>query len=272
VRAATLRRELERIRAEVQTLRAADSPAIRAVRADPSTILVASGLQPDRWQADLLKRDSQRILLLCSRQAGKSLTAAALALKAVLLEAPALVLVLSRSQRQAGELFRDKFIPLYQALGRPVRARQESALSITLANGSRVVSLPGKEETIRSFSGVRLLIIDEAARVPDALYRAVRPMLAVSQGRIIGLSTPFGKRGWFFEAWKSRGRWDRVEVTARQCPRISPEFLAEELQAMGERWYRQEYDCSFEDAEGAVFSHAAIMAALVDDVRPLFSR
>ena len=35
-------------------------------------------------------------------------------------------------------------------------------------------ALPGREGTIRSYSGVDLLILDEASRVPDDLYRSVR--------------------------------------------------------------------------------------------------
>jgi hypothetical protein len=210
------------------------------------------------------------MLLLCSRQAGKSLTAAALALQAALLEPPALVLLLSPTLRQSGELFRAKLLPLYDALGRPVRAAQETALTLSLANGSRVVSLPGNEAGIRCYSGVALLVMDEASRVPDALYRAVRPMLAVSRGRLAALSTPFGKRGWFYEEWEGDGAWKRVRIRAEQCPRIAPEFLAEERLSLGERWYRQEYETSFEDTIDAVFSHEDILAALSDEVEPLF--
>jgi hypothetical protein len=104
-----------------------------------------------------------------------------------------------------------------------------------LANGSRIVSLPGDEQTIRGYSGVALLAIDEAARVPDDLYRAVRPMLAVSGGRLVCLSTPYGKRGWFFETWKGGSGWQRARITADQCPRITPEVLAEEERAIGTR-------------------------------------
>jgi hypothetical protein len=35
---------------------------------------------------------------------------------------------------------------------------------------------------VRGFAGVHLLIIVEAARVPDDLYRALRPMVATSEG------------------------------------------------------------------------------------------
>jgi hypothetical protein len=208
--------------------------------------------------------------MLCSRQAGKSQVAAALAVRTALFQAPALVLLLSPSLRQSGELFRDKFLPLWNRLGRPVPVVQESALQITLANGSRVISLPGDEETIRGYSGVRLLVVDEAARVPDALYRSVRPMLAVSRGRLVCLSTPFGKRGFFHDAWHGAESWERVRIEAKDCPRISPQFLAEERVALGDRWFRQEYECSFEDIIDAVFSHEDISAACSGNAKPLF--
>jgi hypothetical protein len=208
--------------------------------------------------------------MLASRQSGKSATAAALALHAALCEAPSLVLLLSPTLRQSGELFRAKVMRLYNALGRPVPTVQESALTMQLSNGSRIVSLPGEESGIRGYSGVALLVIDEAALVPDELYRAVRPMLAVSKGRLVALSTPHGKRGWFYETWQSDERWERVRIVAGQCPRIDPSFLAEERRAIGDRWYRQEYECSFEDIIDAVFRQEDIDAALTNDLEPLF--
>jgi hypothetical protein len=204
------------------------------------------------------------MLLLCSRQSGKSTVAAALAVKAALLEAPALVLLLSPTLRQSGELFRDKILTFYNRLGRPVRVTQESSLQMTLANGSRIISLPGDEETIRGYSGVRLLIVDEASRVHDALYYAIRPMLAVSQGRMICLSTPWGRRGWFFETWHGKEEWQRVRIPAQECPRISPQFLADERRAIGDRWFEQEYECRFLDTINSVFNYEDIMAAVAN--------
>jgi hypothetical protein len=229
-----------------------------------------AGMTPDPWQGRQLCSTASRVLLLCSRQAGKSTTAAGLALGEALLTPRSTVLLLSPSQRQSGELFK-KVTGLYAALGCPVPALSETATQLQLANGSRIISLPGTEATIRGYSGVKLLVIDEASRVPDALYYSVRPMLAASRGRLVVLSTPFGRRGFFFEEWENGGPdWDRVRVTAADCPRIPPDFLEEERRALGERWYKQEYFCSFEDAVDAVFSQADIAAAMQGDVRPLF--
>jgi hypothetical protein len=228
-----------------------------------------AGLTPDPWQADLLSSPPINALLLCSRQAGKSTAAAALALREALLCPGALVLLLSPTLRQSGDLFRDKVLSLFHALPPTVATARETALTLELANGSRIVSLPENEAGIRGFSGVALLIIDEASRVEDALYCAVRPMLAVSGGQLVALSTPFGRRGWFFDEWEGKAPWQRVRVTAEQCPRISRAFLANEERALGPRWYRQEYACSFEDAVDAVFAVADIQAALSRPVAPL---
>ncbi len=223
-----------------------------AMALDPVQLARGAGIDPDDWQSRLLRSGHPRILLNCSRQTGKSTIAAVLANHTAYYDDGAPILLLSPSLRQSQELFR-KCLDVYRALDRPVPPEAESALRLELENGSRIISLPGKETTIRGLSGVRLIIIDEASRVPDALYMAVRPMLAVSGGRLALLSTPFGTRGFFWEAWKRRAEWDYYEVPAEECPRISPEFLEEEQETMGSWWYQQEYCCAFLDALTAAF-------------------
>ncbi len=223
-----------------------------AMALDPVQMAQAAGIEPDPWQARLLRSQSQRILLNCSRQSGKSTIAGVLADHTAFYDPGAPILLLSPSLRQSQELFR-KCLEVYRALDRPVPPETESALRLELENGSRIISLPGKEGTVRGISGVRLLIIDEASRVPDELYMSVRPMLAVSGGRLLLLSSPFGTRGFYWEAWKNRQNWDYYEVPAEECPRISKEFLEEEKETMGEWWYSQEYECKFLDALTAAF-------------------
>jgi hypothetical protein len=226
-----------------------------------------AGFGLDPWQADVLRTDARGVLMNCSRQTGKSTVAALLALHDALYVPGTLALLLSPSLRQSSELFK-KVADFYGALADPVPADAESALRIELANGSRIVSLPGKEATVRGYSGVDLLIVDEAARVVDDLYCAVRPMLAVSGGRLVALSTPFGKRGWWFKEWSEGGDgWKRVKVTAEQCPRISDEFLAEERRALGDWWYRQEYLCEFMDAQASAFTWEMIESTRGEEVQ-----
>lgn len=169
----------------------------------------ASGMEPDATQLRVMSTPGNQ-LLLCHRQWGKSTTVGAIALEDACSEPGALVLLVSRSMRQSGELFR-KVKQFYHAT-RPLPLIQDSALSLELANHSRIVSLPGSEETIVGYSKVKRLILDEAARIPDPTFYAVRPMLAMSQGSIIALSTPFGKRGWFYEAWAQQTDEHELDV------------------------------------------------------------
>jgi hypothetical protein len=177
--------------------------------------------------------------------------------------------MLSPSERQSGEIFL-KAMGFYETLGRPITAVKRTELTVRLANDSRIISLPGSEKTVRCYSGVTLAIVDEASLVADELLVAVTPMLATSRGRLIGLSTPRGRRGWFSDKWHDTGSdWRKIRIQATQCPRIDPEFLASERRSLGELWYKQEYECSFEDAVGQVFSDKDIEAALSDE-SPLF--
>lgn len=234
-----------------------------AIALDPSLLMRLLNIEPDEWQAQVLRSASQRILLNCCRQSGKSTVSATLAVHTALYQPGALVLLLSPTLRQSQELFR-KCLSVYRLVASDIPPESETKLTLELGNGSRIVSLPGKETTIRGFSGVSLIIVDEAARVPDELYYSVRPMLAVSNGRLVALSTPFGTRGWWYEAWRSDEPWERYITTAEQCPRISPEFLAEEKRALGEWWFRQEYFCEFLDAETQAFSRDMIEGAFTE--------
>jgi len=203
-----------------------------------------------------------------ARQAGKSTAAAVIGLHRTLQHPGSLILILAPSERQAKETF-GKVASFYHTLGHPIPADSYRKLGVELANGSRIEALPGTEKTIRGFSGAALLIVDEAARVEDSLYYAIRPMLAVSGGRLMMLSTPAGKRGVFHDEWTEGEGWERYEVWAKDCERIPASFLEEERRALPAWIFRQEYECSFEDTEDQVFSSELVQSAITDEVTPL---
>lgn len=237
---------------------------------DPCTLMQAMGMEPDEWQAQLLRSTASRILTNCSRQSGKSSTVGVLAVHTAAYTPDSLVLLVSPALRQSQELFR-KCLDAYRMISKDVPADIENKLTLELANGSRIISLPGRGDTIRGYSGVRLLIIDEASWVPDELYTAVRPMLAVSAGRLIVVSTPFGKQGFFYESWIAEDEeWERYEIPATMCPRISEAFLAAER---NKPWFDQEYMCQFSETSGSVFRYedVAALAAGGADLEPLFA-
>ena len=211
------------------------------------------GYHPDPWQADLLRSRSRKIILNCSRQSGKSTTCAALGLHESIYRRPSFGLVIAPSQDQSAELMM-KFDEFRGAVELPSDyLSTDTKLAVKFANGNRFVARPGSEKTARSFSAVTLLLEDEAARVSDALYNSVRPMLAVSNGRHILMSTPFGKLNHFFKIWDQElDIWQWFEIPAEQCPRITKEFLEEEKRT--NPWFEQEYHCVFMESEGAIFS------------------
>jgi hypothetical protein len=236
---------------------------------DACSIATDCGLELDPWQENLLREQPRRALLCCSRQSGKSTVSALLALWTALYEPGALVLLVSPSQRQSAELFRTT-IGFYHQLKNVPTLAAESVLRAEFSNGSRIVSLPGNETTVRGFSAASLVVLDEASRTADALISAIRPMLAVSDGKLIALSTPAGRRGWYYESWVGDGDWVRVRVPASECPRISKEFLEEELAALGPQRYSEEYELAFLDADTSVFPSLVIAAAFSESVRPLW--
>jgi hypothetical protein len=175
--------------------------------------------------------------------------------------------------RQSGELFR-KVLGFLHATPTKPRIHAESALRFELTNESRVISLPGSEKTTRGYSKASLIILDEAARIDDELISSLRPMQAVTgagRRRFVAMSTPWGRRGFFFERWQSGDPgWLKVRVTAEECPRIPAEFLAEQERELGPLLYQQEYQCQFVDSAETLFNSELVEAAIDPSVRPLF--
>ena len=203
------------------------------------------GFVPDAKQTDVLLSNAKRGILNCSRQWGKSTVAAAKALHRAYTMPGSLVLVASPSQRQSAEFLR-KTSELVRRLRIRPRGDGDNEISLLLPNGSRIIGLPGTEATIRGFSAVSLILIDEASRVADDMYSALRPMLAVGHGDLWLMSTPWGQRGFFYEAWQDGGEeWFRVSVTATECPRIAGAFLDAERRTMDSIRFAQEYMCEF---------------------------
>ena len=142
---------------------------------------------------------------------------------------------------------------------------EDNRQSCTLANGSRIASLPGDPNTTRGFSAPKRIIVDEASRIDAAMFAALRPMLATSKdGQLILISTPNGRQGQFFEIWENGQGWERYKVTARECPRISAEYLEAEMRELGPLLYSQEFEGAFIDPDTAAFSSELIDAALQD--------
>lgn len=239
---------------------------------DSSFWLKDAGIdQPDDWQVRAMRSQSKRQLWNIHRQGGKSTTAALKAIEKATIAPGSPTLVISPSQRQSGETVRT-CLGLHAKIPGLPRIISESGHRIEFENRSRIISLPSSEATVRGFAKVALLILDEASRIPDEIVAACRPMLAVSDGAIIALTTPQGQRGFFYEWWVNGGpEWERTKITADECPRISAAFLADELRTLGSAMYRQEYECEFVENNDQVFPSEVIRDAFSKEVKPLWA-
>ncbi len=225
-------------------------------------------LRLDTGQARVLDSGSQRMILNCYRQWGKSTIAAARALYEAKTRPGTLTVVVMPSLHQSAEFLRrvEEFAAM---IGEPVWGNGQNEISLELSNGSRIVGVGSNSTTVRGFAEVSLLIVDDAARVSDQVFGAVRPMLS-RRGTMWLMGTPAGKRGFFYEMWECGSRqWDRVYVPATKCPRVPKRFLRIERDDMGEFWFRQEYLCEFVDEEDEIFDAQLIEQAVTYQVQPL---
>jgi hypothetical protein len=226
---------------------------------------------PDPAQQTVLASRAGRGILNCTRQWGKSTVTAAKAVHRAATWPDSLVVVMSPSGRQSGE-FIDKVRRFVSHMGLKPRGDGHNQCSLALPNRSRIVGVPDVEATTRGFSGVSLLLVDEAAWVEDSAYQAMTAALAASDGDRWLMSTPGGRRGFFYDIWEHAppGSWTRISVPATECPRISPSFLAGERCQKSAQRFEQEYMCSFIDMEGALFTAAVIDRAFTSDVLALY--
>lgn len=234
------------------------------------------GFPPDDWQGKLLMSNHKRKVLNCSRQSGKSQIAAIKASHTAWVESRRDMLIISPTLRQSIELqakIKDVIRNARYDAKITYELDEDSKMSCTLTNGSRIIALPGMNPgNIRGYSRPRMIIIDEAAYASDELYEAVRPMLARAPDcELIVMSTPHGKRGFFFKLCTGTSdRWERYVVPVEDCPHISPEFVEEEREEHGELIFEQEYHNAFIDTEEQMFSAEHIEAAFTS-TRPILN-
>ena len=239
--------------------------AEKLLQVDPVYYSNCLNLQPDKWQRDFLRSHSKRIICNTSRQVGKSTTTATKIVHRAK-KKKQFIIIISPTERQSRELMikveECVQIDPYLQIDRDGDKKLEKVLN----NGSRVLALPGTEKGVRGFSAPDLIIIDEASRVDDALFYTVSPMLAVRNGDLIVLSTPFGKRGFFWDIWDKGQGWERYEIPATECPRMTKGYLEEQRALMGDWWFQQEYMCQFLEPEDSLFNMDDVMAAFDDGI------
>jgi hypothetical protein len=264
-------------------------------------------MEPDPMQVQVCTTPGHQ-LVLAHRQRGKSLIAAALAFEDAMRYPGSLDLIVSRSLRQSAELFRK--VKAFYALTTPMPLVKNTEHDMEWPNGSRTISLPGNPDTLVGYSSVHRLILDEAARIADSTYYALRPMLARSGGTILAITTPFGRRGWFYEAWTGQAaeqhldvatverlladldfpieeysepgleapavldgtvyQWTKTFAPVTYYPRLSKAYIANERLNVPDLWFKQEWLLEFVELGQIVFRYDDLARMASADVQPLF--
>jgi hypothetical protein len=197
-------------------------------------------IQLDKWQKRLLEADGKNIVIRSGRQVGKSFTVSLKTCIYALENGNKTILVVAASQRQSSLLF-EKIISFFMEYFPDMIKDDPTKTRLFLTNDTKIYCVPAGRTgyAIRGFT-IDLLIADEAAFISESVWVAVVPMLATTGGKMILLSTPWGKGGYFYNAF---GDSDFVQfhINSEDCPRIPPEFLRKEKARMTKLQYAQEY-------------------------------
>jgi hypothetical protein len=229
------------------------------------------GVIPDPWQRRVLDSNTKRLLLVCSRQSGKSTVCAIAAAHEAIYTPGSLILMIAKNQSQSSEIFAKARHFISRVPGMPSKLPTDGATALRLPSGSRIIALPGDDpNSVRGYSAVSAVYADEAAFCADGIFTSLLPALAVSNGRLALMTTPNGKRGFVYEVVSNAyTEWHIELIKAAQCPRVTAEFIAEYTHLRGPYAARSEFNCEFLEADGQYFSDDAITAALSTDLQRL---
>lgn len=217
----------------------------------------------DEEQQSIFAPANRRAILLCHRQYGKSSIASLLCFHEALFHPKSLCLLVSPSLRQSSENFR-KVADALDSISPKPELEEDNKLTLQFENGSRILSLPGSQKTVRGFTAPDLIFVDEASEAADELFTALFPMFTSNpHGRLILASTPKGQRGFFYRLWtEGGGEWLKIMKRASENPRLDPTILEEARRNLPQWEYMQEYECEFVSDEFSLFDDERIKKAL----------
>jgi hypothetical protein len=221
----------------------------------------------DGWQREVEEYQGN-IALRAGRQVGKSTIIARKAAKYAIRNSKKSVMIISATERQAYLLFSKVLYFLHDNYRAYIKKGKDrpTKTEIKLSNGSIIRCLPTGIDGlgIRGYT-IDLLIADEAAFIPEEVWPAITPMLATTGGKIILLSTPFGRRGYFYERFNDEDfkTWhinseDVAEQRDEPQRTFMLDFQEKEKKRLTKLQYAQEYLGEFVDELRQLFSDEVI--------------
>jgi phage FluMu gp28-like protein len=231
------------------------SEKVKQIFLDPVTFFrFITDFEPTEYQKRILLDPATYLTIRASRQSGKTEVMAVKVLLNCVLQDKFQTLIIAPTQRQSSIVFNkiDMYLMRNEFLstGCVYRSKQY----IQFSNGSEIYNLPGNNaETVRGYSP-NMIIVDEAAYVKDAVYEAIQPSLSATGGRMVLISSPFGKRGKFYDSHNSLDYYSKYHVSYTECPFLKPEHIERERQSLTEMQFQQEYEADFVEEADTFFS------------------
>lgn len=166
---------------------------------------------------------------------------------------------------------------LYRLIPRQVLSKKpnETDLSFQFKNGCELV-LKGADnpDSLRG-TGLDGLVVDEFASIRNAKSvweEVLRPALTDKIGWCLFIGTPKGKNA-FWELWmKGQRKEDGYEswrFKTSDNPFINRSEIKEAQQQLSQRYFRQEYEASFEDFTGLIWPEFNEKDHVVDSIEPV---
>lgn len=216
----------------------------------------------DPWQQEVLEAKGN-LAIRSGRQTGKSTVIAALVGQYAKKNKEKVVLVIASTERQAYLLFEKIYDYIYtNHKNILLKGKQNQTKSkLKLKNKTVIHCLPTGLDArgIRGYT-VDLLIADEAAFIPRAVFNALTPSISTRiklGARIILLSTPFGRENYFYDCFDN-DTFTKFHVSSEESPRPDKDFLAAEKKSMSKISYAQEYLGEFADGQMQWFKDSLI--------------
>lgn len=236
------------------------------------------------WQERVLEvfhAGARRVAVKAPRGSGKTTTASVLAWWMLCNHPDTLTAVITPVARQArhglmSEMRRiwdaspklRALFPGFEVLDLEIRTPRPAWRVVAWSAGDDLDALEG----LHGPEGV-LLVVDEAKAVADEVWTRLQPMLRGPESRVLAVSTPGGRSGFFWEAFTNGTREvfdETVSVSLEDCPHLQ-ELAAREAKRLGSETalYQRQFEAEFAEAdESPLFPISLLEASRCDPDGP----
>lgn len=223
------------------------------------------------WQkavTDILCADDSKGLTVCikaPRQRGKSYLCMGLLLWFALNKKNSTSAMVSPTLGQARKVFKD----IVKAASKAIKRKNETLLEIEFINGSTVFFKSAEQrDNLRGYTVDGILIIDEAAYMPDTILELVLPWRQVSFCPMMLVSSPRTRDGFFYHYFQD-GLLPNTGIKTidwndfNTSEMISPELMAQYKKILTRNQFKSEIEGEFLDGDGLVFTNIRLSAIAV---------